>query len=404
MVCTIARSAAKEEEVIERGEESTRAPMMTKHTLRRLPLLTEINIFIFTLTFAILHVILQPTGLEPIVASLCVGNLFGLFLPYLSTICAFVHIFIKPCLEYCLYIGAYESIVLKYRYAWIIFVLLFNIAVALTDTSQRAVEGADYRYNRRRFLDNAAAKFWNSFEDYLATTVVPWTENASLDPKRQYIFACHPHGIHCTPLGQFHCKGTPFDKRFPGICDNKLSGIAASIVFKLPGVREFFLSLNYIDASRQVVENALDANRSLFICTGSGEESLLTKRGEDILVLSRRRGFVRMALMYGCDIVPIFGVGNSDLFATYSWGMGVRMWMQKKLHISIPFFHGRYLSPLPYKVPIKILVGEPLRVPAPKVRGERPDDALVDSYLNKYIERVKDMHKQHTTNRKLTIR
>ena len=111
-----------------------------------------------------------------------------------------------------------------------------------------------------------------------------------------------------------------------------------------------------------------------------------------------------MALMYGCDIVPIFGVGNSDLFVTYSWGIGIRMWMQKKLHISLPLFHGRFFTPLPYKVPIKVLVGEPLKVPVPKVRGERPDDAMVDSYLNKYIERVKDMHKKFTTNRKLTIR
>ncbi len=169
-------------------------------------------------------------------------------------------------MEYYLYTGPYEAIVLDYKYAWIISVLLINVVVAFADKSHRAVEGADYRYNRSRILDDAAGKFWDSCEDYLETTVVPWTENASLDPKRQYIFACHPHGIHCTPLGQFHCKGTPFDKRFPGICDNKLSGIAASIVFKLPGVREFFLSLNYIDASRQVVESALEANRSLFIC------------------------------------------------------------------------------------------------------------------------------------------
>jgi len=373
-----------------------------KPRLRRLPLLTEINIFIFKLTFAILHVIL-PTGLEPIVASLCFGNLFGMIIPYLAVIASLAHIFIRPCLGFFLYTGAYESIVLEYKYAWIIFILLVNIAVAIKDSSHRVVEGADYRYNRSLFLDNAASKFWYVCDDYLVTTVVPWADDATLDPKRQYIFACHPHGIHCTPLGQFHCKGTPFDKRFPGICDNKLSGLAASVVFKIPGVREFFLSLNYIDASRKVVENALEANRSLFICTGSGEESLLTKRGEDVLVLSRRRGFIEMALRYGCDVVPIFGVGNSDLFATYSWGMGIRILMQKKLHISVPIFHGRYLTPLPYKVPIRVLVGEPLKVPMPKVRGERPDNALVDYYLKKYIERVKDMHKQHTTNRKLTI-
>ena len=51
-----------------------------------------------------------------------------------------------------------------------------------------------------------------------------------------------------------------------------------------------------------------------------------------------------------------------------------------------------------------MLVGEPMKVPVPKVRGDRPDDAMVDFYLSKYIERVKHMHKKFTTNRKLTIR
>ena len=118
--------------------------------LRRLPLLTEINIFIFKLTFAILHVILKPTGLESIVASLCFGNLFGMIIPYLVTVFALVHLFIRPCLGALLYTGAYESIVLENKYHWIVFVLLLNAFVAITDSSHRTVEGADYRYDRSR--------------------------------------------------------------------------------------------------------------------------------------------------------------------------------------------------------------------------------------------------------------
>ena len=369
---------------------------------RKLPLLTEINIFLFNLTFAILHVVLKPIGLEQTVAALCFGNLFGIILPYFCVVAALVHILVGPLIDLVLYSGAYETLILDNKHLWFGGLLLLNILVALTDRSHTNVKGADYR-SRNGAVSKAAFHFWESALDYLQMTIEPWDENAILSPDKQYIFACHPHGIHCTPLALFHCKGTPFDKRFPGICENKTSGLAATIVFKIPGVREFFLSLPYIDASRNVAEAALKADRSLFVCTGSGEESILTKTGEDVLVLSRRKGFVRLALAYGCDIVPIFGVGNSDLFTTYSWGLGAQMWLHKRFHISIPIFHGRYLTPLPYRVPVRVLIGEPLKVPSPKVRGERPDDVIVDEYLKKYIEKVKDLHKQHTNGRKLRI-
>jgi len=372
--------------------------------MRKLPLLTEINIFLFNLTFAIFHVVLNPIGLEQPVAAFCFGNLFGIILPYLGLIVALVHLLLGPLMDLCLYSGAYETIILDNKQYWFGGLALLNFLVAVSDRSHCNVEGADYRRSNS-FVGKAAVAFWDSALDYLQMSVEPWCENAKLPPDRQYIFACHPHGIHCTPLALFHCKSekNPFDKRFSGICENRISGLAASVVFRLPGVREFFLSLPYIDASRSVAEAALKANRSLFVCTGSGEESLLTKRGEDVLVLSRRKGFVRLALAYGCDIVPIFGIGNSDLFEVYQIGLRFRMWLQRAFHISIPIFHGRYLTPLPYHVPVRVLIGEPLSVPKPKVIGEKPDDALVESYLKKYIERVKDLHKEHTTGRKLTI-
>ncbi|KAL7527133.1 hypothetical protein ACHAWF_002050 [Thalassiosira exigua] len=375
---------------------------MSKPKLRALPLLTAINIFIIDFAFAILHVLLKPTGLEPAVAAFCVGNLFGIVLPYFGVIAAVARIILKPVLDWIAFPGAYESLILDKARLWVGLWAALNIVVACSDSSHRCVDGADYR-PRTGIVAKAAEAFFDTNYEYLKMTVVPWDKSADLPSNRKYIFACHPHGIHCTPLFLFHRKGSPFDKRFPGICENKLSGLAASVMFKIPGVREVFLSLPYIDASRSVAEAALKANRSLFVCTGSGEESLLTTKGEDILVLSRRKGFVRLALAYGCDIVPIFGVGNSDLFKTYSWGMGVRMWLQKKLHISIPIFHGRYLTPLPYRVPVTVIVGEPLKVPTPKVYGEQPDDAVVEEYLKKYIEKVKEVHKKHAHGRKLQI-
>ena len=42
-------------------------------------------------------------------------------------------------------------------------------------------------------------------------------------------------------------------------------------------VRELFLSMGYVDASRPVAEKVLKSGRSLFVCTGGEEESMRFK-------------------------------------------------------------------------------------------------------------------------------
>ncbi|KAL7468982.1 hypothetical protein ACHAXS_009248 [Conticribra weissflogii] len=363
--------------------------------LRPLPVITEINICLLNFAFAIIHLVLIPfPQLESIISAFCVGNLFGIIAPFAGVVWLILHVIVRPVLNDLVYDGAYQDFIVNYKLSWTIFLISLNLIVAFTDKSHK----------------NVKEKFFDATFNYIPMKIVPWDEDpstklskATLPPNRQYIFAVHPHGIHCLPLSLFHRKGSEFDKRFPGICENKLSGLVATVMFKIPGVRELFLSLPYIDASRHVAEEALRENRSLFVCTGSGEESLLTKCGEDVLVLSKRKGFIRLALSYGCDIVPIFGVGNSDLFETYDLGATVRMWFHKRFHVSIPIFHGRYFTPLPYRVPISVLVGEPMKLPQPKRRGEKPDEEIVEKCLKQYIERVKELHKRHTSDRRIHI-
>jgi hypothetical protein len=57
-------------------------------------------------------------------------------------------------------------------------------------------------------------------------------------------------------------------------CIEKLTGLAASVIFKIPVVRELFLSMGYIDADRKAASRALSIGRSLFICIGGAAESL----------------------------------------------------------------------------------------------------------------------------------
>ncbi|KAL3911872.1 MAG: hypothetical protein SGARI_001433 [Bacillariaceae sp.] len=137
---------------------------------------------------------------------------------------------------------------------------------------------------------------------------------------------------------------------------------------------------------------------------GGEEESMYTTKGRDIVVLQKRKGFVRLALSYGAELVPVFGVGVTDTYETYSFGLKWRRWLQKKAGIALPIFHGRWFSPIPYRVPLKNLIGKPIPTPKPNVFGAKPDEALVDEYHAKYIEALKAMYAEHVPGKELVVR
>lgn len=252
--------------------------------------------------------------------------------------------------------------------------------------------------------DPSAKKITKATKPATTKTKAKPSSPFSLDPSKQFIFGVHPHGIHCIPLGQFTAQHSAFDRTFPNLYGPKLTGIAATVIFKLPVVRELFFHMGYIDASRSVCQEALQAGQSLFICVGGEEEALYTTKGKDIVVLQKRKGFVRLALSYGAAVVPVFGVGNNDTYQTYSFLLKWRLWLQKRTGIALPLFHGRWFTTLPYPVPIQLLVGKPIITPTPKVPGYRPDEALVDEYHAKYMEALKVMHARHVKDRTLIIK
>lgn len=335
--------------------------------------------------------------IEPVVSTFIMGGLFGLAMIPKTSIFLLVGL-------------SEESVVFTYFVSkhhvisWVLALIAYYTAtVLLTDKAHLTVPKPFTSTNMHPKIWKGAQDFLLSHFDYFPVTCVPWAEDATLDPNRQYVFAGHPHGIHCWPLNVFALEGSPFDKTFPGLCGKTLVGLAATIIFKLPIVRELFLMMRYIDASRHVVHSCMLSGQSIFVCTGGERESMETKVGEDTVVLSNRKGFVRMALSHGADLVPVFGVGVSDLYTTYSFFGGMRKKFQQTFGVALPIFHGRWGTPLPYRVPIRILVGEPIRTPTPLMKGGKVDPNLVDEYHQKYITALKEMHSKHVSDRTLNV-
>ena len=221
------------------------------------------------------------------------------------------------------------------------FSAIYTVQILLLDKSHLHPFPLDQCQGPRSWLEQKAYAFWMEHFSYFPMTVVANEQKVKLPADKQYIFAVHPHGIHCWPLNCLCFPSSPFDKKFPGLVGKKLTGLAATVVFKIPVVRELFLSMGYIDAGRENAANALDAGRSLFICTGGEDEAMRSRQGEDTVVLLNRKGFVRLALSYGCALVPVFGVGVNDLYKTYDLGtLRMRQKLQKSTGVALPIFHG----------------------------------------------------------------
>lgn len=80
---------------------------------------------------------------------------------------------------------------------------------------------------------------WSWFREYFPIKLLKNNPNSKFDPKQNYIFGVHPHGILCFgSFLNFGTEATGFSKLFPGL---KPYLLTLEGQFKMPLHRELFL-------------------------------------------------------------------------------------------------------------------------------------------------------------------
>lgn len=243
---------------------------------------------------------------------------------------------------------------------------------------QRTPHGTFHRTNALLACPLRLISQWRGWRHIASYFPIEVRAEAKLQGKDRHVFAVHPHSIHCWALGVFAGTTSPVYDAYPGL---SAKGLVATVMFRLPVVRELFLVLGYRDARRSSADRILREGHSLFLCTGGESESLETEPGREAVCLDGRYGFVRLALKHGAHLVPVYAFGQNDLYHTTRVLAGVRKWIQKRLHLALPIFWGRGFTPMPLRRPITIVVGHPVRVPPPDAsweRGEPPRELVVE--------------------------
>ncbi|MCJ1298507.1 diacylglycerol O-acyltransferase 1 [Hypocenomyce scalaris] len=240
-------------------------------------------------------------------------------------------------------------------------------------------------------------RIWSLFASYFPARL---HRSAPLPPTRKYIFGYHPHGIisHGAFVA-FATEALGFSQLFPGIT-NTLLTLDAN--FRIPFYRDYALAMGLASVSRESCENLLTrggANgegmgRAITIVVGGARESLDAQPRSLRLVLKRRKGFVKLAIRTGADLVPVLSFGENDLYeqvhpdshpAIYKIQMGIK----KLLGFTVPLFHARGVfnydyGMLPYRHPLNVVVGRPIKVE----QHAKPDEAYLDELHAKYVQEL----------------
>ena len=211
-----------------------------------------------------------------------------------------------------------------------------------------------------------------------------------LDGARKiYVFAVHPHGVLAFNRAAFGFDvETLWRSAFPTVDFRVLTATAA---FYVPIIRELWLWSYCVDASKKTARKVLAAGKSVLVYPGGEKEQILTKRGEHVLYLEKRKGFVKIALEMGADLVPMYAFGDTDLFEHYGLLLGFRKWLVKKVGVAVPLISGS-IGLLPYKRPVRIVVGEPI----PNVCDDGiPSQAMVDKVHADYVRALRALFEKH---------
>ncbi|EPY89497.1 diacylglycerol O-acyltransferase 2 [Camelus ferus] len=243
---------------------------------------------------------------------------------------------------------------------------------------------------------------WCYFRDYFPIQLV---KTHNLLTTRNYIFGYHPHGI--MGLGafcNFSTEATEVSKKFPGIRPY-LATLAGN--FRIPVLREYLMSGGICPVNRDTIDYLLSKNGSgnaIIIVVGGAAESLSSMPGKNAVTLRNRKGFVKLALRHGADLVPIYSFGENEvykqvIFEEGSWGRWVQKKFQKYIGFAPCIFHGRGLFSsdtwglVPYSKPITTVVGEPITIP----KLEHPTQQDIDLYHAMYMEALVKLFDQHKT-------
>jgi len=212
----------------------------------------------------------------------------------------------------------------------------------------------------------------------------------------------HPHGLLCSgAFGVFATDKVGFEEAYPGFNRNLLT---LQGQFWFPFYREIFMGTGTAAATKESMEHLLSKEKGQIsiLVTGGVLEAMNAGVGKTIkLVLQRRKGWIKLALRYGVDLVPTFSFGEHSIYEQKEIPEGsfmkrMQMWFEKWAGFSPIMATGRGIFQYNYGIvprrhPISVVIGKPIQVE----RNQNPSSQDIEELQAKYSQAIKDIYEKY---------
>ena len=116
------------------------------------------------------------------------------------------------------------------------------------------------------------------------------------------------------------------------------------MVLATPYVRQILGVFPMVDASRRSLVRTLKHN-SVVLYVGGIAELLYSSAKEEKLHIRDRKGFIKLAMQTGSDVVPVYSFGNTTALHILKSPFLTKL--SRKIGASITVMYGRWGLPIP---------------------------------------------------------
>jgi hypothetical protein len=131
---------------------------------------------------------------------------------------------------------------------------------------------------------------------------------------------------------------------------------------------------------------------SIGVMVGGIAEMYLLHPDYEQIKLMDRKGFIRMAVEHGAELLPVYMFGVSKMM---SFGPPWLMDVGRRMRMSIGVMYGLWGTPVPRRVPLRMAVGLPISVGPAMPRSDPRFEAHVEAMHAAMVEGVRAVYYKH---------
>lgn len=269
--------------------------------------------------------------------------------------------------------------------AWLVLTSMYYLYIFLTFRGQPEVTGCRYLGEDLKLFGFTLYTFLDGVDRYFKGKIVAVEP---LKKDQHYVFAFHPHGVQPFTVMWIQLSKS-WREGFPGL---RFSVMTASVMHFVPVMRDILQWLGGREVSKESIINALGKKESILLVPGGQQEMMESQsKTEEIRIITKHQGFIRIAMQSGTPLVPVLSFGEVEVM-DFVRVPALQRFFISRVGIPVPFFpYGLLGFPIPRPVPCVVVFGKPI----PVKKEENPSAEAVKKVAAVYFKQIEEIFEKY---------